>query len=257
MRFTTLAVIGTAAYATFLVALMPASYVAREIQERSRGALQGHEASGTIWNGSGRAVVATPAGPLALDHLQWRFLPARLLTGRAAFEVHGNSAGFKGSGEVGRSIGAWEARGALIGEAAGIGSFLPLVAPWRPQGTLSLEATRLTWDERELRGDARLVWRAAALALSEVRPLGTYRAELRGDGGPAKVTLQTLEGALRLSGQGTLAPPSRLAFSGEARGEAAFAARLAPLLDLMGPPRADGSRALEWRLGSQGAAGRN
>lgn len=249
MRLTTLAVIGAAAYATFLVVLMPASYVAREVEERSHGALQVHEASGTLWNGSGRATIATPAGPLALDRFTWRFLPSRLASGRVGFEVEGASLGFKGRAELARSPAAWEARDVtLTGEAAGAGSFMPLIAHWRPQGTLAVDAPRLTWDERELRGDARLEWRAAALALSEVRPLGSYRVELRGDGGPAKVTLQTLEGALRLSGQGTLAPPSRLAFSGDARGEAAHAARLAPLLDLMGPPRADGSRALEWRL---------
>lgn len=249
MRLTTLAVIGTAAYATFLVALMPASYVARQVQEGSRGALQVHEASGTIWKGMGRATIATPAGPLALERFTWRFLPARLLSGRLGFEVEGESLGFAGRGELGRTLAAWEARDvSLAGEAAGAGSFMPLLAHWRPEGKVAVQASRISWDERELRGDARLEWRAAALALSEVRPLGTYRAELRGDGGPAKVTLQTLEGALRLSGQGTLAPPSRLSFSGEARGEAAQAARLAPLLDLMGPPRADGSRALEWRL---------
>ena len=249
MRLATLAVIGTAAYAGFLAALLPAGYAARKAQDLTRGALQLQDASGTIWNGAGRAIVATPAGPLAIEQLQWRFLPARLLTGRAAFAVHGSSNGFKAAGEVARSPGAWEARDlTLAGDAAGVGSFMPLVAHWRPQGELSLHAPRLTWDEREMRGEARLEWRAAALALSEVRPLGTYRAEVRGDGGPARVTLQTLEGPLRLSGQGTLAPPSSLAFSGEARGEAAQAASLAPLLDLMGPPRADGSRALEWRL---------
>ena len=249
MRFTTLAMIGTTAYATFLVALMPASYVAREVQERSRGALQVQEAAGTIWNGTGRATVATPAGPLAIDSLQWRFLPARLLAGRAAFALQGSSSGFKGTGELGRSPSAWEARDVtLAGDARGAGSFMPLIAHWRPEGTLRLEAKNLAWDERELRGEASLEWRGAAMALSDVRPLGTYRAEIRGDGGPAKVTLKSIDGALRLSGQGSLAPPSSFAFSGEARGEAAQAARLAPLLDLMGPPRADGARALEWRL---------
>lgn len=249
MRFTTLAVIGTAAYATFLVALMPASYVAREVEERSRGALQVHEASGTIWKGAGRATFATPAGPVAVERFAWRFLPARLFSARVGFDVEGASLGFAGRGEVARTFAAWEARDVkLSGQASGIGSFMPLLAHWRPEGTLAVEAPRLSWDEREMRGEAKLEWRAAALALSEVRPLGSYRAELRGDGGPAKVTLQTLEGALRLSGQGTVAPPSRLTFSGEARGEAAHAAKLAPLLDLMGPPRADGSRAIEWRL---------
>ena len=247
MRIATLAAIGTAAYAAFLVALLPASYVAREVQERSSGMLQVHEASGTLWKGTGRATIATPAGPVAVERLAWRFLPARLFSGRLGFDVEGASQGFAGRAEVARTFGGWEALGLRAeGKASGIGSFMPLVAHWRPEGTLAVEAPRLAWDEREMRGEARLEWRAAALALSEVRPLGTYRAEIRGDGGPAKVTLQTLEGPLRLAGQGTLAP-SRLTFSGDARGEAAQAARLAPLLDLMGPPRADGSRALEWR----------
>ncbi|MEO7742349.1 MAG: type II secretion system protein N [Usitatibacter sp.] len=248
MRFT-FAVIGTAAYAAFLVALMPASFVAKQAEAQTRGGLQVHEASGTIWKGGGRATVATPAGPLAIERFTWRFLPSRLASGRVGFQVEGVSSGFTGRGEVGRALATWEARDvAVAGDARGIGSFLPLLAHWRPEGTLSMDAPRLAWDEREMRGEAKLEWRAAAMALSEVRPLGSYRVEVRGDGGPAKITLQTLEGALRLSGHGTLAPPSRLTFSGEARGEAAHAAKLAPLLDLMGPPRADGSRSLEWRI---------
>jgi len=249
MRPTKLAVIGTAAYATFLVALMPASYVAREAEARTRGGLQVHEASGTVWNGAGRATIATVAGPLAIERFTWSFLPSRLASGRIGFAVEGTSSGFTGRAEVGRTLAAWEARNvALAGDARGVGSFLPLLAHWRPEGTLAVEAQRLAWDEREMRGEARLEWRAAALALSEVRPLGSYRVEVRGDGGPAKFTLQTLEGALRLSGQGTVEPPARLSFSGAAQGEAAQAAKLVPVLDLMGPPRADGSRAIEWRL---------
>ena len=249
MRFTTFAVIGTAAYAAFLFALMPASYVAKEAEARTHGGLQVHEASGTIWQGTGRATIATLAGPLAVERFTWRFLPSRLASGRIGFVVEGTSSGFTGRAEVGRTPAAWEARDvALAGDARGIASFLPLLAHWRPEGTLAMEAPRLAWDEREMRGEAKLEWRAAAMALSEVRPLGSYRVEVRGDGGPAKFPLQPLEGALRLSGPGTLQPPARLSFSGSAQGEAAQAARLAPVLDLMGPPRADGSRAIEWRL---------
>jgi general secretion pathway protein N len=249
MRLATFAVIGAAAYTLSLLALMPASFVAREIEARSQGALQVQEASGTLWKGSGRATIATPAGPLALERFAWRFLPRRLASGRLGFAIEGASQGFSGGGELDRSFTGWEARDlSLSGEARGAASFLPLVAHWRPEGGVRVEVPRLAWDEHGIRGEARLEWRAAAIALSEVRPLGTYRLEVQGDGGPAKLTLQTVEGALRLSGQGTLTPPSRLAFSGEARAEAAQAPRLAPLLDLIGPPRADGSRALQWRL---------
>jgi general secretion pathway protein N len=97
-----------------------------------------------------------------------------------------------------------------------------------------------------MRGEARAEWKDATLALSPVRPLGTYRAELRGAGGPAKLTVTTVDGALRISGDGTLTAPSRFAFSGEARGNGPQAQALEPLLDLLGPRRADGARALRW-----------
>jgi len=62
------------------------------------------------------------------------------------------------------------------------------------------------------------------------------------------VTISTVEGPLRITGQGTLAPPARFSFTGEARAEGPQAAALEPLLGRMGPARADGSRALEWRM---------
>jgi len=49
-----------------------------------------------------------------------------------------------------------------------------------------------------------------------------------------------------VSGEGTLEALARFAFSGEARGEGPDAAALTPLLDLLGPRRPDGSRALRF-----------
>jgi len=53
---------------------------------------------------------------------------------------------------------------------------------------------------------------------------------------------------LKVSGQGTFTPPSKLSVSGEARGEGPNAKQLDALLDLMGPRRPDGARALEIRM---------
>ena len=68
------------------------------------------------------------------------------------------------------------------------------------------------------------------------------------EGHAGKVTISTLDGALRVSGQGTLTPPTRFAFKGEARATDAQAKALEPLLSLMGPQRADGARDLNWRV---------
>ena len=90
-------------------------------------------------------------------------------------------------------------------------------------------------------------WRGAAVGLSEVRPLGTYRADIHAEGHAGKVVVSTVEGRLRIAGQGTLTPPTRIVFRGEARAEGADAKALEPLLDLFGPARPDGARALDWQ----------
>ncbi len=78
-------------------------------------------------------------------------------------------------------------------------------------------------------------------------PLGSWRATAVAQDVSAKVSLATIEGPLRLAGGGTLSLPGRLEFSGEARAEPGRERDLEPLLDLLGPRRADGARALEIR----------
>lgn len=251
MRVLPMAALGIAAYLGFLVAQMPASVVAPRAATATHGALQLHDATGTVWNGAARATVATLAGPLAIERLQWRLLPARLLTGRAAFDVQASSAAFKGAGEVARSFGAWEARNLKAsGEAAGAASFLPLATPWRPQGALELDVAELAWNGEELRGSAAAQWSGVALALSEVRPLGSYRVEMRAAGGPARFTIFTLQGPLQLSGHGSFAPPGSVEFVGNARAEGGRGPELKGLLDLLGRQRPDGAHGLEWHIGT-------
>jgi general secretion pathway protein N len=248
MRPVTMAVLGIAAYAVFLVATVPARYVAAKVQSGSQGRVQLSDATGTLWRGKAKAVVSASGGALALDRLDWRFLPGRLAAGRIAFDVKAGLPGFETSGEIGKSFTAWEVRDFdAHGNVAWVAVILPWIAAWRPDGTALVTSPSFSWNGRDARGSMRIEWRAAGLSLVDLRPLGTYRAEVLAEGGPAKVKLTTVDGPLRLMGQGTLTPPSRLEFSGEARAEGADARSLESLLDLIGPRRADGSRALEWR----------
>ena len=101
------------------------------------------------------------------------------------------------------------------------------------------------WNERETQGSVTWSRRDASVALSDVRPLGTYRLTAQGGGESVQLALSTIAGALTMSGKGEVKLPRGTTFSGEARGEAASAAALEPLLTLMGPRRADGARAIE------------
>jgi hypothetical protein len=183
-----------------------------------------------------------------LDNLRWRFQPARLVAGRLAFTVDGYGTGLEGHGRIDRGFGALEVRDLQVrGDAAAIAAFAPLAAGWQPDGRLTLDAPAIAWDGKEARGTARLEWHDASIALSAVRPLGSYRAEARADGGPVQITVTTLDGPLRVAGKGTFTPFGALAFTGDARALPAAQATLEPLLGLIGPRRPDGAHAIEIR----------
>jgi general secretion pathway protein N len=248
-RTAALAALGLAAYAVFLLFTVPAPYIAARVLDITKGAVMLTGAKGTLWHGDARARVFPRRGPpVEIDALAWRFQPARLLAGRLSFDVKLAAAGLQGELEAARAPGGWQARDLVVrGDAAGLASVAPILAALRPTGAITLAAPRLDWDGEALRGDAMAEWRGAAVGWSEVRPLGSYRANLRATQGPAQVSVVTLDGPLRMTGQGTLTPPMGLTFSGEARADAAQAQALEPLMALMGPKRADGAHAIEWR----------
>jgi len=245
MRARGFVLLGIVAYAAFLVVTVPARFVVRQLVLPPGVVLS--NVDGTVWHGAARADV-TASGADAQVDLRWRFIPASLVSGRIAFAIEASGTGLEAHGTVARSFGGYEARGVeLRADAARLSAVSPLLATWRPQGALTLSAPALAFDEGRARGSARAEWKNASLALTDVRPLGDYRIEASAEGGPAAFTVTTLDGALRIAGHGTFAPPDALAFSGEARAVGNAAAALEPLLNLLGPRRADGARTLEWR----------
>ena len=248
MRLPAIATLGIAGYLLFLVAAAPASFLAARVSAALPGRVTFTDARGTFWAGSARARMLADGGPVLLDRLVWRLRPSRLAAGRLAFDVQVVARGLEAQLQVARGLSGWELRDvAARAEAAITTAFAPWIAVWRPEGSLVIASPAVDWDEHEARGQLSLEWRNAAVASSEVRPLGSYRLEARAEGGRARFTVSTLDGALKVSGQGTFSPPARLTFSGEARAEGSQAKALEPLLDLMGPRRPDGARALEIR----------
>lgn len=248
MRPGSLAILGIAAYSAFLVATMPARWLAARAAATSPGAYEVRAVNGTIWKGDAQAVVRVGRGTFTVDRAEWDFLPSHLLRGRVAYAMSLRGAGFEARYEAGRSLAGWSLRDlSARADAALAAAALPWIAAWRPEGIVSAASPALDLTEREVRGELRLDVKGASTALSEVRPLGSYRADVIAEGAAARVKVATVEGTLRLSGQGRLEFPSRFAFTGEARGEGSNAAALDPLLNLLGPARPDGARAIDWR----------
>lgn len=250
MRALSLAILGVVAYLVFLAATVPAPWIESRIDAAAPPGFEMNDMTGTLWHGEGQAVLQAPGGTLVVDRVRWRFVPARLLQGRLAFGLDVKGAGFEARAEAARSFGGWALREVdAQADAALAAAAMPFLGRWRPEGRLTLAAPSIDAAGNDVRGEATIEWRSAATTLSEVRPLGSYRASLAADGPGANLTVTTLDGPLRVAGNGRLDWPARLNFMGEARAEPARAAALAPLLDLLGPARPDGSRTIDvhWR----------
>ena len=246
MRASTLvAAIGIPAYLAFLVLTSPASFIAARASAATEGRAQFTDTRGTFWDGSMRAHFDNAP----LDLVTWHFLPSKLIEGRIAFDVDLSSKEIAGKARISRGWSDWEAQsGSVVLEARALPALVPLVAAWRPEGRVEVAAQGLRWNDREMHGVVTGEWRDAAVALSDVKPLGSYRFSASGAGDTVSFAVSTLAGALQLTGKGEAKLPRGATFSGEARAAAASAAALEPLLNLMGPRRPDGARAIEVRI---------
>src|SRR5258706_3742739 len=249
MRTQAQSALGVEAYLAFLVVTTPASFIAARARAAAPGRIEMSEATGSLWRGSARARFAAPGGHLIFDRIEWSLAPARLMAGRVAFDVRAVGHGLAGHAQLARGFSRWELRElSATGEAEALVPLAPIAAAWRPEGTITLSSPALDWNDDDARGSLSAEWKDAALSISEVRPLGTYRLDAHAEGGPAKLTFATMQGPLRISGQGMFTRPARLTVSGEARGECDRAKALEALLDFIGPWRPDGARALEIRM---------
>lgn len=240
---------GAAGLALALVLFAPARWLAAAVLRATAGQVLLHDPRGTVWSGSARLVLSGGAGSTdaaALPgRLQWRLRPAwngaslRLsadcctpqpLAARLALRM----GGARLSVDDGQT--RWPA--AVL---AGLGT------PWntlQAEGSLRLSTQGLSveWIEGRLApgGRAELIAQGMSSRLSTLKPMGSYRITLNA-GPTSTLQLETLEGALKLSGSGRWVG-SRLHFQGEASAAPEREAALANLLNIIG--RRNGARSI-------------
>jgi general secretion pathway protein N len=240
------AVVGICA-ATVLFA--PARWVARAVEQATRGHVVLSEPLGTVWNGSAQLLLTGGAGStdaVALPRrVRWTLRPG--MTAAAGtllaeccmaqplpLQLHWRIGG--ATLRLGDGSMRWPA--ALL---AGLGT------PWNTlqlDGDLQLSTRGLSveWAERRLllSGQADLVAQNMSSRLSTLRPMGSYRINLRGGATPT-LRLDTIDGSLRLSGSGQWVG-RRLRFNGEATAAPEREAALSNLLNIIG--RRNGPRSI-------------
>jgi general secretion pathway protein N len=241
-----------------LVAFAPASWLARGLASATNEHLLIVDTRGSIWNGSGVLVLTGGAGSRDASalpgRLHWRMglkgLSGLQLAARQDCCINGELLlGIKpGLGRVEVSVDTradWLAR-LPAGVLAGLGT------PWNTlqlNGSLRLSARDLKLESVQGRwrqfGELQLDLVNMSSRVSTVAPLGSYRFTVSADpGNPGVSTLRlaTLEGALQLSGVGTLNSGGKSRFTGEAGAAPGREEALNNLLNIIG--RRQGARSV-------------
>ena len=239
-----------------LVVFAPAAWLARAVSSATGQRLLLADARGTVWSGS--AVLVLTGGPESRDasalpgRLEWTLgLNAMSLELRARQECCLNGQvvvrvkpGFGGmsftlmpsAGWTGQWPSAWLGGLGTPWNTLQLGGALRLTSPG-----LTVESVQGRW---RVDGRAEVEVLGVSSRLTTLDPLGSYRLTLSGNAaqaGVAQINLSTTEGALQLSGDGTLGPGG-VRFRGEARAGAADEAALTNLLNIIG--RRDGARSV-------------
>jgi len=242
-RWVALVLAGLVAALVVVVAFAPASLVDAAAARASLGRVRLADATGSIWRGAGRLVIADPAagdaqaavaaGFALPGAITWRLRPLPLLFGLVdaslAIDAMGEPVDISGNPTEMR-VGAGRLDLPSV-DLARLGS------PWntiRPSAALSLQWQSLAIRRGVLDGRVVAELRDAASAMTPVRPLGSYRIVVNGDGRDVSLSLSTLSGPLRIAGDGNWERRRGLRFVAQAHAEGAERARLQSLLSLIG-----------------------
>lgn len=233
---------------------IPAAWLAHAVAVATSQRLLLADARGTLWSGSARPVLT--GGPQSRD--------ASALPGRLEWSLALRSYGFEMKAQHACCLNGTVAVQVRPGIGK-IGFALPPGLGWVGQWPTSwLTGLGTPWNTLRLGGAVRLIspgmrletvqgrWRIDGRAdvellgvssrMTTLNTLGNYRMSVSGvQGGTPRLQLSTQDGALKLSGEGSLGP-SGLSFRGEARAEAADEPALNNLLNIIG--RREGARSV-------------
>ena len=232
-----------ALYIVMLAATAPATLLARMLPPQS--GLQLGYLSGTLWQGTvDKASFPSALGQVQVRDIRWELQWSYLLRGELALKLE--SAEAVGNIIVARS---WRtlriAQADLALPAAELAQILPALMHWEPEGEVQLQTRSFALQSNS---EAMLTWRNAALNLSSLQPLGDYRLNIRYTAEKMELQLETQQGDLKLAGQGSYSAQAGLKFQGTAQTDAAHAADLKKLLEVIGQNRGDGVHAFSLAL---------
>lgn len=239
---------GTATILT-LGAMLPAAWLAPQLTRATHGYVNLVAPEGSLWQGSATLLLAAgadqSASTLLPGRLNWhmRFWP--LFLGRMEIRLQHTQAMPEPVTFIATTRSARLSAGSMTVPTAlltGLGA---------PFNTLDLQGNaRLDWSdwrafEQVVYGQLTITVTDLTSRISQIKPLGTYRAVLQAQGSQSTLALTTVKGPLMLTGQGVF-EGGAISFRGNASAAPDQQASLAGLLNLLGRPAGDGSAILAY-----------
>lgn len=223
-----------------LFAFAPASLMGYALERASGGMLSLAQTKGSLWQGSGVALLKQKSRFQALGNYRWN-----LQVFSASFQVQAGDF-TPMTVRVAPLTGRINIDNLHLTLPASIMEIAaPQLGPYQFQGTLDARSDHLTLDAGGMNGQVSLDWLHAASGLSEIRPLGDYRILLQGNGAGVDAQLSTLSGKLQLKGTGRFDSASGMRINGTAQAApGADAEELNELLHHIGPEISPGVFAL-------------
>jgi general secretion pathway protein N len=232
-----------------VVLFAPAAWLARVVESGTDGRVLLAQAEGSVWRGSAQLLLTGGAAAQDAtslpDRIYWKLRPS--WTG-ANLQIDLPCCS-RQTAQIGLRLG-WAQIHADVGAMridlpaqwlVGLG------APWNtlhPQGQMALivPGLQIQWlaERVRMQGQVSLDLLGMSSRLSTLSPIGDYRLTLVGGDVP-RINLQTLQGALQLSGSGQWVG-SRMRFSGEATAAEQHLDALGNVLNIIG--RRQGAKSL-------------
>jgi len=235
-----LVAVGVGVCAIAVVAMAPATLIDAGLSSSSQGRVRLADARGTLWSGAGQIEFRNALGHAGVSRgLTWHVAPAALLRGRLVYEValERSTQPFP----VTISASRIEVTNAEVNlPAAALGLGMPKLAPLGLTGDVLIRVASLAVARDGMNGNATLRWSDAGSALTPVSPLGDYEVRLDGEGVTLHAYLRTIEGPLRLDGQGSWKRGTNPDFLATAQVASQHRKELAPLLRLIAVERGEG-----------------
>ena len=223
-------------FLTGLIVFAPASLMGSVLERVSGGSLTLAQTSGSLWHGSGVALLKLKSRYQTLGSYRWD-----LKVFNAALQVQAGEATpmTVHYAPFARRINIDNLRFTLPASILEVAA--PQLRPYQFQGTLEAHSEHLILDATGVNGQVSVDWLHAASGLSSIRPLGDYRILLQGKGSSMDAQLSTLSGKLQLDGKGSFDTASGMTFNGTAQATNGTAeAELNELLHHIGPEQKPG-----------------